>query len=105
LRRFSAGQAAHQESGACTHPRALVPADGRTRCGAYDRADHRTFHPAIAGRLAGRYAANTVESIVPALHIVGAKLVKAFAGARQNHHAGTGWYCGAGCEQQGQGER
>jgi hypothetical protein len=104
LRCSGAGQATDQKPRARTHAGAFVPSDCRAGGGAHRRADHGAGHAALLGSLAGCYATDACERIVPALDIVGAKAVKAFARAGQHHDAGTGRHGGAGGNEQGQGE-
>jgi hypothetical protein len=105
LRCAGARQATDQQPGARAHAGTFVPSDRCAGSSAYHGADHCAGHSALLGRLAGGYAADALVGIVPAIHIVGAKVVKAFSRAGQHHHAGAARHAGAGGNEQGQGER
>jgi glutathione S-transferase len=104
LRCFGAGQATDQKTRACTHGGAFLPTDRRAGSCAHHRTDHGAFHSAILGSLAGCYATDAREGVVPALHVVGAKVVKALVRAGQHHHAGAARHGSAGSHEQGHGE-
>lgn len=55
-----------------------------------DRADGCAFNAAVLGRPLGRGAADLDVRKITAIHVVGAKLVEGFTGARQHHDAGAG---------------
>jgi hypothetical protein len=105
LRCSGAGQATNQQPRARTHTSAFVPSDCRAGSGAHHRADHGAGHAALLGSLAGGDAADALVGIVSALHVVGAEVVKALAGAGQHHHAGAARHGGAGGDEQEQGKR
>jgi len=96
LRGLRPSESANQEPRARSHRGALLTADRRTGNRAKRGADHGAAYPALRGGLACGNAADAFEGIVPACHVVSAKLVKAFAGAGQHHHVGPARHRGAG---------
>ena len=95
-----ARNAADQQSGACARGHAAASADDGSGKRTDGSADHGAFHCAVRLRLLRRCAADLTAGELPAVHVVGAELVEALAGARHHHHAGAAVHAHAGAQQQ-----
>ena len=71
-----------------------------TCCGTHSRADRSARHSAVDCGLLRRCSANLALGKLPALVIVGAELIEALVGARQDHYARAGRQRDAGTQEQ-----